>query len=93
MANCLICGYSVEEVISFGKMPLANGFLLPEEFTNEYFYDLKLGFCSNCTMVQLTELVDKQRMLVFLNHLTIYFSYHFPINAPFKILDLSIMYA
>ena len=62
MSRCLICDKSIEPFMSFGQMPIANGFLLPEEFSNEYFFELKVGFCPNCTMVQLTELVDREKM-------------------------------
>jgi len=43
-------------------MPLANGFVLPDEFSSEYFYDLRVGFCSGCMMVQLTEVVEPERI-------------------------------
>jgi len=48
--------------MSFGKMPIANGFLSPDQFAQEYFFDLQVGACPNCSMVQLTELVDRDRM-------------------------------
>jgi methylation protein EvaC len=48
--------------MSFGRMPIANGFLTPDQFDGEYFFELKVGFCSQCTMVQLTEQVDRERM-------------------------------
>ena len=48
--------------MSFGKMPIANGFLTPDQFAAEYFFELKVGFCPKCTMVQLTEQVDRERM-------------------------------
>src|SRR5688500_15933927 len=62
MAECLICKSSYEPFISFGRMPLANGFLRPDQFANEYFFELKVGFCENCCMVQLAELVDQDKM-------------------------------
>lgn len=43
-------------------MPIANGFLTPEQFATEYFFELKVGFCSVCAMVQLTEQVERERM-------------------------------
>src|SRR4029078_9680183 len=46
----------------FGKMPIANGFLAPEQFGSEYFFELKVGFCPESRMVQLTELVERERM-------------------------------
>ena len=30
--------------MSFGKMPMANGFLKKKEFKNEFFYNLEVGF-------------------------------------------------
>lgn len=52
----------MEPFISFGKMPIANGFLLPKQFESEYFFELKVAFCSRCGMVQLAKLVDRERM-------------------------------
>jgi len=60
--NCLICGTPLETFLDLGRMPIANGFLDAEEFTNEYFFNLRAGFCARCKMVQLTEQVDRERM-------------------------------
>lgn len=62
MSKCLICSGELEEVINFGKMPIANGFLSPEQFPQEFFFELKVGFCPSCTMVQLLELVDQEKL-------------------------------
>jgi methylation protein EvaC len=62
MKHCLVCGAAIEPFMSFGKMPIANGFLTPNQFAQEYFFELKVGFCPKCTMVQLTEQVDRERM-------------------------------
>jgi methylation protein EvaC len=62
MAACLICKNPIEPFISFGRQPIANGFLTPDQFASEYFFDLKVAFCNICKMVQLTELVDRERM-------------------------------
>ena len=32
MSKCLVCAFPTETIISFGAMPIANGFLTPEEF-------------------------------------------------------------
>src|SRR5437870_13071470 len=48
--------------MSFGRQPIANAFLRPEQFANEYFYELKVGACPSCRMVQLTELVEPEKM-------------------------------
>jgi methylation protein EvaC len=62
MSACLVCGTSLEPFLSFGKMPIANGFLTTDQFAAEYFFELKVAFCPSCHMVQLTELVDRERM-------------------------------
>jgi len=48
--------------MSFGKMPIANGFLDPSQFHDEYLFELKVGFCKECKMVQLIELVERQKL-------------------------------
>jgi methylation protein EvaC len=62
MTHCLICETGVEPFHSFGRMPIANGFLRSEEFANEYFFELKVAHCPKCGMVQLTEHVDREKM-------------------------------
>ena len=62
MSKCLICNSSIEPFMSFGPMPIANGFLLPAQFADEYFYDLQVAFCETCGMVQLTDPVDPAKM-------------------------------
>ena len=62
MTDCLICGTPVETFISFGWMPIANGFLMPDQFPSEYFFELRVGFCLQCGMVQLIEQPDRERM-------------------------------
>jgi methylation protein EvaC len=48
--------------MSFGKMPIANGFLSPVQFVEEYFFELEVAFCQNCGMVQLAEQVNPEKM-------------------------------
>lgn len=48
--------------MSFGKMPIANGFLTADQFAQEYFFELRVGWCAQCGMVQLMEFVDRERM-------------------------------
>ena len=62
MATCRICDQTYEQFISFGEMPIANGFLTPAEFDTEYFFELRLGFCPGCYMVQLIEQPDREMM-------------------------------
>jgi len=62
MPHCLICHTEYQPFMSFGKMPLANGFLAPTQFANEYFFELKVGFCPTCGMMQLAEQPDREKM-------------------------------
>src|SRR2546423_1370616 len=62
MNRCLVCQAAVEPFMSFGRMPIANGFLRPDQFAEEPFFELATCFCDNCKMVQLTELVDPDKM-------------------------------
>ena len=62
MEKCLICDSPVVPFISFGRMPIANGFLTAAQFADEYFFELRVVFCSTCTMVQLAEQPDREKM-------------------------------
>ncbi|KPA10142.1 SAM-dependent methyltransferase [Candidatus Magnetomorum sp. HK-1] len=62
MTNCRICEKSIAPFMSFGKMPIANGFLTPDAYDSEYFFELAVGFCSHCQMVQLIEQPDRTKM-------------------------------
>ncbi len=62
MNNCLICQEQIKPFMSFGKMPIANGFLTMEQFPSEYFFELQVAFCENCRMVQLVEQPAREKM-------------------------------
>jgi methylation protein EvaC len=62
MTNCLICNSAIEPFMSFGRMPIANGFLTSDQFVQEYFFELQVAFCPHCGMVQLTEQPDREKM-------------------------------
>jgi len=62
MAKCRICDSDYEAFISFGQMPIANGFLTPDDYKNEYFFELQVGLCKHCHMVQLIEQPERERM-------------------------------
>ena len=62
MKKCLICAGTIEPFISFGRMPIANGFLSSSQFADEYFFELQVAFCPDCGMVQLVEQVDPEKM-------------------------------
>lgn len=50
MASCRVCGSSISAFMSFGKMPIANGFLTEAQIPDEYFYELAPAFCDRCKM-------------------------------------------
>ncbi|MBL8022450.1 MAG: class I SAM-dependent methyltransferase [Leptospirales bacterium] len=62
MAKCLICEGSYEPFISFGKQPIANGFLTPDRIKDEYFFEMIVGYCPSCEMVQLVDQPERERM-------------------------------
>ena len=62
MSGCRVCHSAIEPFIDFGRMPLANGFLTPDEFPAEYFFNLRAAYCSRCTLVQLVEQPPRERM-------------------------------
>ncbi len=63
---CKICNISsLKKFISFGKMPVANAFLKPDQLhKEEYFYDMEVGFCEDCMMVQMINLVPYDKYIV-----------------------------
>ena len=41
--------------MSFGKMPMANGFLRKKNFNREFFYNLEVGFCKKNYLFQIND--------------------------------------
>ena len=62
MNKCLVCGKPIEAFMSFGKMPIANGFLTKENFKSEYYFDMDVATCTNCNMFQLINQPDREQM-------------------------------
>jgi methylation protein EvaC len=62
MKKCLICNNEVAPFISFGNMPIANGFLTSDKFDKEYFFHMQMAHCNNCNMVQLIDTPERQLM-------------------------------
>jgi len=61
ITNCRVCDANISELMSYGKMPIANGFL--EETTKEeYFFDLSVGFCESCYAFQLLQQPEPEQM-------------------------------
>src|SRR5688572_9711964 len=61
---CRSCGYmGLENVLSLGRTPLANALLTDDQIGGqEETYPLDLVFCSNCSLVQITETVPPEKL-------------------------------
>jgi methylation protein EvaC len=62
MSRCRVCDAHISAFMSFGRMPIANGFLAPDEIAHEYFFELAPAFCDACGMFQIVEQPDPGRM-------------------------------
>jgi len=62
MIKCRINNAEAKKIISYGKMPIANGFLRQEEFQKEYFFDLAISFSEETKMLQLIDQPDPEMM-------------------------------
>jgi methylation protein EvaC len=60
--HCRACGSKISPFMSFGRMPIANGFVKPDELGNEYFFELAPAFCRACGMFQLMEQPQREKM-------------------------------
>lgn len=64
--KCKVCNsYSLKEFISFGKMPVSNAYIKKEDLNKlEFTYDMEVGFCENCKMVQMINIVPYERYII-----------------------------
>lgn len=59
--NCKICKNRTNEIINFGRQPLANSFLKKKDFYKEFFYEMKIAYCKLCHTVQLSSIPNKKK--------------------------------
>ncbi len=62
MTCCRVCNSKLESFMSFGRMPIANGFLTSDQIKSEYFFELAPAFCGYCGMFQLIEQPAPEKM-------------------------------
>lgn len=62
MNKCFICGGPIEPFMSFGPMPIANGFLTKEQFKDEYFFEMEVAFSTQSKMFQLVNQPEPKQM-------------------------------
>ena len=53
--KCKITHKPIKPFMSFGKMPIANGFLEKQDFSKEYFYNMEIGFSEDLSLLQLND--------------------------------------
>ena len=53
--KCKVSGKTIIPFMSFGKMPMANGFLDKKDFKNEFFYKLEVGFSEDNFLFQVND--------------------------------------
>ena len=50
--KCKVSKLKIKPFMSFGKMPMANGFLKKKDFKKEFYYKLEVGFCKKNFLFQ-----------------------------------------
>src|SRR5437868_14687651 len=80
--HCRVCSAKIAPFMSFGRMPIANGFLRPDYTDDEYFFELTPAFCEACGMFQLLEQPQAEKM--FHEHYAFYSSTSRYMQAHFE---------
>ena len=87
--KCRVCGAPIQAFMTFGRMPIANGFLKQNEVAHEYFFELAPAFCGACKMFQIVEQPDPDKMFhehyAFYSSTSRYMQAHFERYANFVI--------
>ena len=52
---CKISGKKIKPFMSFGKMPIANGFLKKKNFKKEFSFNMEVGFSKDLSLFQLND--------------------------------------
>jgi methylation protein EvaC len=60
--QCRVCSTKIQKFMSFGRMPIANGFLKNEQIKDEYFFELAPAFCQECGMFQIMDQPEAEKM-------------------------------
>lgn len=62
MTKCRACNTKIQKFFSLGKMPLVNALLKKKDIPKEKKFDLSLGFCPNCFLVQLIKTIHPKNL-------------------------------
>lgn len=61
-SSCRVCNSVIKPFMTFGQMPIANGFLNENQIKTEYFYEMEVASCNNCGMFQLIDQPAAEKM-------------------------------
>jgi methylation protein EvaC len=53
--KCKVTGKKIDPFMSFGQMPIANGFLNKDKFSEEFFFEMEVGFSEDLSLFQLND--------------------------------------
>ncbi len=53
--KCKVTGKKIDPFMSFGQMPIANGFLNKDKFNEEFFFEMEVGFSDDLSLFQLND--------------------------------------
>tara|TARA_B100001093_G_scaffold507696_1_gene568636 strand:+ start:271 stop:1455 length:1185 start_codon:yes stop_codon:yes gene_type:complete len=60
--KCKITNKTINPFMSFGKMPIANGFIDKNKFSEEFFFNMEVGFNEDISLFQLNEHPKPEKM-------------------------------
>jgi len=60
--KCKLTNKLINPFMSFGKMPLANGFIKKDDFSLEYFFNMEVGFSDDLSLFQLNDHPKPEKM-------------------------------
>jgi methylation protein EvaC len=53
--KCKVTKKRIEPFMSFGRMPIANGFIKKDQINNEFFFNMEVGFSEDLSLFQLND--------------------------------------
>ena len=53
--KCKVTEKKIDPFMSFGRMPIANGFLNKDKFNEEFFFEMEVGFSDDLSLFQLND--------------------------------------
>ena len=60
--KCKISNEKIKPFMTFGQMPLANGFIEKKDFNSEFTYEMEVGFSEKISLFQLNEFPNPKKM-------------------------------